>query len=125
MIFYLFTLIHYIPIAGFQKTLMQLLENILPPSTNEIATPIIHDIINNPRGGLLSVGFILSLYFATNGVNSLIEAFNSSFHIRESRSLLFQRYISLVITLILIEHALTIKEIIANITIDSTNTSHN
>jgi len=100
-IIFLFTLIHYIPIEGFQKTLMQLLENILPPSTNEIATPIIDDIVNNPRGGLLSVGFILSLYFATNGVNSLIEAFNSSFHIRESRSLLFQRYISLVITLIL------------------------
>ena len=100
-IIFLFTLIPYIPIAGFQETLMELLENVLPQSTNEIATQTIKDIINNPRGGLLSIGFILALYFATNGVNSLIEAFNSSFHIKESRSLLFQRYISLVITLIL------------------------
>ena len=100
-IIFLFTLIPYIPIAGFQETLMELLENVLPQSTNEIATQTIKDIVNNPRGGLLSIGFILALYFATNGVNSLIEAFNSSFHIRESRSLLFQRYISLVITLIL------------------------
>jgi membrane protein len=100
-IIFLFTLIPYIPITGFQETLMELLGNVLPPSTNEIATQTIDDIVNNPRGGLLSIGFILALYFATNGVNSLIEAFNFSFHIRESRSLLFQKYMSLVITLIL------------------------
>jgi len=100
-IIFLFTLIPYIPIEGFQETLMELLGNVLPPSTNKIATQTIDDIVNNPRSGLLSIGFILSLYFATNGVNSLIEAFNFSFHIRESRSLLFQRYMSLVITIIL------------------------
>ena len=100
-IIFLFTLIPYIPIEGFQETLMDLLASVLPPSTNEITTKTIDDIVNNPRGGLLSIGFVLALYFATNGVNSLIEAFNSSFHIRESRSLLYQKYLSLVITLIL------------------------
>ncbi|MGY8988066.1 MAG: YihY/virulence factor BrkB family protein [Flavobacteriales bacterium] len=100
-IIFLFTLIPYIPIEGFQKTLMEILGSVLPESTNKMAFKTIDDIVNNPRGGLLSVGFVLALYFSTNGVSALIEAFNSSFHIRESRSFLYQRFISLVLTLIL------------------------
>lgn len=96
-----FTLIPYIPIDGLQETLMDLLSVVLPPSTNEITFNTLDDIINNPRGGLLSMGFILALYFSTNGVNSLIEAFNSSFHIKETRPLIQQRALSLGITLLL------------------------
>ena len=96
-----FTLIPYIPITGLQETLMDLLSAVLPQSTNKITFETLDDIINNPRGGLLSLGFILALYFATNGINSLIEAFNASFHIRESRSLIRQRILSLGLTLLL------------------------
>ena len=96
-----FTLIPYIPIDGLQETLMELLAVVLPPSTNEITFATLDDIINNPRGGLLSVGFILALYFSTNGINSLIEAFNSSYHIREIRPLIQQRILSLGLTLLL------------------------
>ena len=96
-----FTLIPYIPIKGLQETLMELLGTVLPPSTNEITFQTLEDIINNPRGGLLSIGFILALYFSTNGINSLIEAFNSSYHIREIRPLIQQRILSLGLTLLL------------------------
>ena len=96
-----FTLIPYIPIDGLQETLMELLSVVLPPSTNEITFQALDDIVNNPRGGLLSIGFILALYFATNGINSLIEAFNASFHIKEIRPLIQQRILSLGLTLLL------------------------
>ena len=96
-----FTLIPYIPIQGLQETLMDLLSAVLPPSTNEITFSTLDDIINNPRGGLLSIGFVLALYFSTNGINSLIEAFNSSYHIKETRPLIQQRVLSLGLTLIL------------------------
>ena len=97
----LFTLIPYIPIVDLQETLMELISTILPPHTNEIAFSTIYDIINNPRSGLLSIGFVLTIFFATNGVNSLIEAFNSSYHINESRSIVKQRLLSLGITFLL------------------------
>jgi len=97
----LFTLIPYIPIVDLQETLMELISTILPPHTNEIAFSTIYDIINNPRSGLLSIGFVLTIFFATNGVNSLIEAFNSSYHINESRSIVQQRLLSLGITFLL------------------------
>ena len=96
-----FTLIPYIPIDGLQETLMELLSAVLPPSTNEITFQALNDIINNPRGGLLSIGFVLALYFSTNGINSLIEAFNVSYHIRETRPLIQQRILSFGLTLLL------------------------
>jgi len=96
-----FTLIPYIPIVGLQETLMELLSVVLPPSTNEVTFNTLDDIINNPRGGLLSVGFILALYFSTNGINSLIEAFNASYHISENRPIIQQRLLSLGLTLLL------------------------
>ncbi len=96
-----FTLIPYIPILGLQKTLMEILSVVLPPSTNEVTFHALDDIINNPRGGLLSIGFILALYFSTNGINSLIEAFNASYHIREDRPIIQQRFLSLGLTLLL------------------------
>lgn len=96
-----FTLIPYIPISGIQETLIELLAVILPPSTNEITFETLDDIINNPRSGLLSIGFVLALYFSTNGINSLIEAFNASYHVKESRSIINQRLLSLVLTLFL------------------------
>ena len=94
----LFTLIPYIPVEGFQETLMDILMNILPPSTNEITLETLYDIINNQRGGLLSLGFVLAIYFSTNGINSLIEAFNASYHISKTESILKQRFLSLIIT---------------------------
>ena len=96
-----FTLIPYIPMHGLQETLMDLLSVVLPPSTNEITFSTLDDIINNPRGGLLSIGFVLALYFSTNGISSLIEAFNSSYHIKETRPLIQQRVLSLGLTLLL------------------------
>lgn len=94
----LFTLIPYIPIDGFQEILMDILMNILPPSTNQITLETLDDIINNQRGGLLSLGFVLAIYFSTNGINSLIEAFNASYHISKTESILKQRFLSLIIT---------------------------
>jgi membrane protein len=96
-----FTLIPYIPINGFQNTLIEILSNILPPSTNTVTFETMQDIINNPRGGLLSIGFLLALYFSTNGMSSLIQAFNSSYHIRENKSIIKQQILSLALTLIL------------------------
>lgn len=96
-----FTLIPYIPIEDFQDTLMDLIAKILPPLTNTVTFQTIEDIINNPRGDLLSIGFLLAIYFSTNGVNSLIEAFNASYHINESRPLIKQKILSMIITFIL------------------------
>lgn len=99
-IIFLFTLIPYIPIEHFQDQLFNLLRSLLPKSAFEATEDTIADIIKNPRGGLLSIGFISALYFSTNGFNAMINAFNETYHEIETRSKLMQRLVSIVIVIV-------------------------
>ncbi len=100
-IIFIFTLIPYLPISGFQTTLFEILQSILPANAFEAVKSTISDILTTKRTGLLSVGFILTLYFATNGVNAMIEAFNHTYHTAETRSWIKQRMISIFLVIIL------------------------
>ncbi len=100
-IIFFFTLIPYLPISNFQSTLFEILQAFLPANAFETVKSTISDIITNKRSGLLSVGFIMTLYFATNGVNAIIEAFNKTYHTVETRSWIKQRLISVFLVLIL------------------------
>ena len=99
-IIFLFTLIPYIPIHNFQLQLLLLIKNILPPSSFAAAEETLVDIVTKQNGKLLSVGFLTALYFSTNGFNSMITAFNTSYHVLESRKPLQQRLVSILLTLI-------------------------
>ncbi|MSP27379.1 MAG: hypothetical protein EXR80_02785 [Methylococcales bacterium] len=50
---------------------------------------------------LLSFGFFITLYCATNGINALMDAFNHAINIAETRSFIKQRSISLFLFVIL------------------------
>lgn len=100
-IIFLFTLIPYIPIDGFQDELFLLLKSVLPGDAYESAKTTIDDVIHHGRSGLLSFGFILAIFFSTNGISAMISEFNHTIHIKETRSYLHQRYVALVLTLIL------------------------
>src|SRR6185295_4853914 len=75
-IIFLFSLIPYVPIKGFQDQLLLLIQNLLPPNTYEASRITIEYIIKHQRGGLLSFGVLFPLYVSSNGINSLINAFN-------------------------------------------------
>jgi membrane protein len=101
-IIFLFTLIPYVPIEGFQTELFSLLRTVFPPTTFDSAQSTINDIVNNKQGDLLSIGFITALYFSTNGINSLIESFNTTIHhVSGSRSIFMQRWVSLMLTVLM------------------------
>lgn len=100
-ILFLFTLIPYLPISNFQFTLFEMLSELLPQNAFETVKETINDILTHKRTGLLSFGFIMTFYFATNGVNAIIEAFNSTYHTIETRSWIKQRLISLFLVIVL------------------------
>ncbi len=99
-IIFLFTLIPYIPIENFQDQLFKLIASMLPKSAFEATEETIADIIKNPRGGLLSFGFISAMYFSTNGFNAMINAFNETYHQIETRSPFMQRLVALLIVIV-------------------------
>jgi len=100
-IIFIFSLIPYIPINNFQDSLLELTKNFTPEETYNVVRETIEDIVQRPRGGLLSVGFILTLYFSTNGVNSIIAAFNNTSHTIETRSAVKQYLVALLLVLII------------------------
>ena len=64
-IIFLFTLIPYVPIDGFQERLLSILQSLLPYNTYDTAYKTIEEIIVRQNGGLLSFGFILALLVST------------------------------------------------------------
>jgi len=97
----LFTIIPFVPIANFQTNLLDVLQSVIPETAYETVKETIIDIVTRPRSSLLILNFILTLYFSTNGVNSLIEAFNNSSHAIETRSTVKQYLISILLVLII------------------------
>ncbi len=98
---FMFTLIPFIPIENFQEILLGLLKDITPNKAWEAVESTVIDIVTRPRGSLLSLGFFLALFFATNGINSLIDAFNASYHTIESRGIFMQRWVAIVLVFLL------------------------
>jgi len=101
--FFLFilTLISYIPIDGFQEELFTFIRGVLPPKTFEAVRVVLGDIINNQYGGLLSFGFILSIFLMTNGVNAIFGGFEYSYHVKEFRNVFRAYFVSLGVSLVL------------------------
>ncbi|MGM0621146.1 MAG: YihY/virulence factor BrkB family protein [Bacteroidota bacterium] len=91
-VLFLFTLIPYIPIENFQDELFRLIQELLPEGTFVVVEDTIADILKNPRGGLLSLGFLMALIFSTNGIASMMSAFDATVHSINRRSWLSQRF---------------------------------
>jgi membrane protein len=100
-IIFLFTLIPYVSVFFPEinkESIMQFLGAQLPPSMVDVVSSTVLDIVNNQRGGLLSLGFLFSIYLSTNGTMALMRAFNACYHTIERRSGLKTRLIATGLT---------------------------
>ncbi len=109
---FLLNLIPYIPIDGFQSRFLIFIEALLPPQTTQFFYPVIADIAVNPRTGLLSFVFFLSLFLSANGVNAIFSAFEYSFHVTINRSFFRQYFIALGVSILLALLLLTMVGVI-------------
>ena len=99
---FVLNLIPYITfIDDFQLEFLVFMDNLLPPETSDFFGNVFEDIANTPRGGLLSVAFILSIFLMTNGVNAIFTGFESSYHTKTNRTITRQYAVSLGVSLIL------------------------
>ncbi len=99
-IIFLFTLIPYIPGVN-ENVIMDFFARVLPGGTFDTVGATIKDIISRPRGGVLSVGFLLALYSATSGMGALMNAFNSSHEVAEQRTFLSKKGVAVGLTVAL------------------------
>ncbi len=103
-IIFLFTLIPYISIYFPEittATIMQFLADATPPNMYAAASSTILDIISIHRGGLLTFGFVFTIYLSTNGMMALMRAFNACYRTVERRNWLHMRLTATLLTLML------------------------
>lgn len=94
-IIFFFSLIPFLPIDNLRQHVLNEMHSLLPENAYQAAVETINDLVKNQHTGLLSFGFLVTLYFATNGVNALMDGFNQAIHAAETRSFIKQRCVSL------------------------------
>jgi membrane protein len=97
---FILNLIPYIPIEGFQEDFLRFVEEGVPPNTYDAIAAIINDILNNSYKGLLSSGFVLSLFLQANGLNAILAGFEKSQNVKLKRGFLRQYIVALGMSLI-------------------------
>ncbi|MEQ8925810.1 MAG: YihY/virulence factor BrkB family protein [Fulvivirga sp.] len=103
-IIFLFTLtpyIHEVIPEVSKDSILVFLGEVLPSSMYDTIYTTVEDIVGRTRGGLLTFGAIFSLYLATNGMMSLMKAFNSVYKTTEKRSFIKTRLVGTGLTIML------------------------
>ena len=97
----LLTLIPYIPIDDFQKSLFDSVRGFFPGDTFGLFEETLDDLINQKHSGLLSIGTVLLLYYASNSINAILIGFNQSYHIEDKSHPLVMRISSIILIFVL------------------------
>jgi len=98
---FLLTLLPYIPIPDFKTELLKLLEDLLPESGYAFVEEAVINLVSDADGGLLSFGFLFAIFLATNGIDSMLLAFEDSFNAFYNRNFFHKKLLSVAILLVL------------------------
>ncbi len=98
---FLLNLIPIIPIENFQVKFMGFIYELIPEQSLAFFEPVIKDISENPRGGLLSFVAILGLFLMANGVNAIFSGFEGSYNVSINRGFFKQYTIALGVSIVL------------------------
>ncbi len=102
-VIFLFTLLPYIPISQeFINELFGVIKDVVPgEKNNQGLIKFMTDILNNPRTGLLSTGFILAMFFSSNAMMGIMRSFDKNYIGFRKRKGLQQRWVAIRLTFIL------------------------
>ncbi len=76
----LFTAIAYLPIhKNWNDVIGVYIDDVMPGNAGKILMTAIKDITTKPRGKLLSLGFILAIYFSSNGISAMMQGFEKAY----------------------------------------------
>jgi membrane protein len=97
----LLSLIPVIPIENFQDDLFASIRDFFPGDTFSLVEETVADLINKSHNTLFSIGFILSVFYASSSVNAVLQGFNESYNISDKGGVVIIRLISILLVLIL------------------------
>ncbi|MFN8291698.1 MAG: YihY/virulence factor BrkB family protein [Chitinophagaceae bacterium] len=100
---FMFTLIPLLPISHeFEEGLYSIIRDVIPGEKNN--ANLIHflqDFINKPRNGLLSISFVLSMFFSSNAMMGIQRSFDKNYIGFRKRKGLQKRLAAIKVTFII------------------------
>jgi membrane protein len=98
------TLIPYLPVSKKLTNQLLLLTKEITPNQNTytLVSNFLIDFLTKPRGGLLSFGLVVALYYASNAMIGLMRSFNKSLPSYNKRNFIENRLIAIRLTLVMI-----------------------
>ncbi len=90
-----------------QGSMLSYFADFLPPSAFQLLKAITVEMAANATSGKLTFGIVLTLWFASGGMSSMISTLDAIYHVRESRPWLKRRIIALGLTIAIAALVLT------------------
>ncbi|MCB0620457.1 MAG: YihY/virulence factor BrkB family protein [Saprospiraceae bacterium] len=106
---------------NFMEYLYREINLLLPGNAGDMLIQTIEDITTRPRTGLLSLGFLLAIWFASNGILTMMNSFEKSYkQTFKRRSALRKRVLAIGLTFLLgsLLFASIILVIVGNLLVD-------
>jgi membrane protein len=97
LILFLFTLLPFMHLHNLTNQLLLTLQEFAPSSVLPFLDNTITDLMTHKHKGLMSIGFISSIYVASSGVNAMLVSFNQSQHTKKKKSFIKRRIMSISI----------------------------
>lgn len=95
-LYFLFTLLPYVPVPNLEQEFIELAGRVVPEITFQAVEPLIRGLFVE-RGAAPLVGLLISVFIASNGVDNVVDAFHATAHEVESRPFLRRRLVSLLL----------------------------
>ncbi len=101
---FLFTLLPLIPTtANYALDIRESINGLLPAASEEYLFGVVDDIVSRQRSGLLSFGLILAVFFASNGMMSMMKGFEkANTKTFKTRHWLKKRFIAIALTVLIV-----------------------
>jgi membrane protein len=87
--------------AELRNNLFGYLGTVLPASALDLVKSVITEVSSSASGGKITLGLFLALWFASSGVEALIQALNRTYNLKETRPWWKVKLLALLLTVIL------------------------
>ncbi|KZZ83990.1 YihY/virulence factor BrkB family protein [Bacillus sp. SJS] len=95
----LITLIAFIPLSV--EDLLKFIRQFAPADTILVMESALYQLLNQESGLLFTFGILAAVWSASNGIDSIMRAFNRAFDVRENRSYLKSRAIAILLAVVM------------------------
>lgn len=97
---FLLSLLPFLPIRDLDRAIMDLLRQAMPAQAASAFTSTVQSVVSERRGGLLSFGFLATLWAASSGMSAVIDQLNVTYDVKDSRSFFKRRGVALLLVIL-------------------------